>query len=209
VDQGTRRNILEILKRDGPSDAAAMAELLGITAMAVRQHLYALVNEGLVDATSEPSGVGRPVKKWHLTEAADQFFPQGYAELTAGLMGALRDVFGAQGLDRIIEARTREQISAYRARMAKADTLDARLQVLAEIRNEEGYMAEARPYADGGYLLVENHCPICVAAASCTGLCASELDLFRAVLGDDVAVERTEHILAGARRCAYRVTETA
>jgi len=37
------------------------------------------------------------------------------------------------------------------------------------------------------------------------GLCRSELALFRAVLGPGVEVERTEHILAGARRCAYRI----
>lgn len=30
--------------------------------------------------------------------------------------------------------------------------------------------------------------------------------VFQAVLGDAVAVTRTEHILAGARRCAYRVS---
>ena len=28
----------------------------------------------------------------------------------------------------------------------------------------------------------------------------------RQVLGPDVTVERTDHILAGARRCAYRIT---
>jgi predicted ArsR family transcriptional regulator len=32
--------------------------------------------------------------------------------------------------------------------------------------------------------------------------------VFRAVLGDDVRVERSDHILAGARRCAYRITAT-
>jgi predicted ArsR family transcriptional regulator len=37
------------------------------------------------------------------------------------------------------------------------------------------------------------------------GLCASELDLFQEVLGPDVKVEREEHILAGARRCRYRI----
>jgi predicted ArsR family transcriptional regulator len=35
------------------------------------------------------------------------------------------------------------------------------------------------------------------------------LSLFRAVLGDKAQVERTDHILAGARRCAYRITAAA
>src|SRR5258708_36122225 len=48
------------------------------------------------------------------------------------------------------------------------------------------------------YLLVERHCPICIAATSCTGLCREELSVFRKLLGDRVQVERTEHIVAGA-----------
>jgi predicted ArsR family transcriptional regulator len=61
----------------------------------------------------------------------------------------------------------------------------------------------------GGFLLVENHCPICAAARTCQGLCASELEVFRRVLGPDVTVERSDHILAGARRCAYRVSKVS
>jgi len=72
----------------------------------------------------------------------------------------------------------------------------------------DAYMAEARKSDDGGYLLVENHCPVCSAAAACTGLCRAELEVFQQVLGEDVTVERSDHILAGARRCAYRVTRT-
>jgi predicted ArsR family transcriptional regulator len=54
-------------------------------------------------------------------------------------------------------------------------------------------------------LLVENHCPICVAAKACQGFCRSELALFRETLGEKVSVERDEHIVAGARRCVYRI----
>lgn len=66
-------------------------------------------------------------------------------------------------------------------------------------------MADVKPQPGGEFLLVENHCPICAAATACTGLCAKELEVFQSVLGNDVVVTRTEHIVAGARRCAYRV----
>jgi len=36
-------------------------------------------------------------------------------------------------------------------------------------------------------------------------LCGSELQVFQAVLGQRVDIERTEHIVTGARRCAYRI----
>ncbi len=62
-----------------------------------------------------------------------------------------------------------------------------------------------RAKGDSGALtLVENHCPICAAAQTCQGLCRDELALFQALL-PDAEVERSEHLLSGARRCAYRV----
>ena len=84
--------------------------------------------------------------------------------------------------------------------------LRRKLQKLVEIRTEEGYMAELRSEGAGQYLFIENHCPICAAASSCTGLCANELILFRTILGPGTNVERVEHILAGQRRCVYRVS---
>jgi predicted ArsR family transcriptional regulator len=84
-----------------------------------------------------------------------------------------------------------------------------RVNALAKQRSAEGYLAEVVRDKDGAVLLVEHHCPICTAASACQGLCRSELDLFRAALGDDVTVERTQHILSGDVRCAYRVTPRA
>jgi predicted ArsR family transcriptional regulator len=46
---------------------------------------------------------------------------------------------------------------------------------------------------------------VCSAAAACTGLCRGELELFRTVLGPEVAVERTQHLMAGDARCVYQV----
>lgn len=204
----TRRTLIDLLKRRGPSDAAALAAALGVTAMAVRQHLYELQADGLVQFEEQPRPVGRPAKLWRLTAGADSFFPDGHADLTVGLIGAMTAAFGEAGMDRLLAVRSEAQVAAYRARLAGVADLGGRLAALAAARTEEGYMAEvvAPATPDGAWLLAENHCPICHAAAACTGLCRMELEVFAAVLGPDVAVARTDHILAGARRCAYQVT---
>jgi predicted ArsR family transcriptional regulator len=201
--------ILGRLKRDGPQDADTLARVLGVTAMAVRQHLYALANDGLVAFEPLARGRGRPAKMWHPTAAADAHFPDGHATLSLELIESARAVFGEAGLDRLITVRTARQKAAYGARLAGARSLKARLERLARIRTAEGYMAEVRPAERGGFLLIENHCPVCEAARACAGLCRQELDLFRDVLGPGVAVERVDHIAAGARRCAYRVDMSA
>src|SRR5262245_34594607 len=94
-------------------------------------------------------------------------------------------------------------------RITGSEPLGRRLKTLATIRTDEGYMANVKSQPGGAFLLVENHCPICAAATACTGLCAKELEVFQTVLGDDIAITRTEHIVAGARRCAYRVCPLA
>ena len=207
--RGTRRTILELLKRRGALPAGKLAAALGITAMAVRQHLGALEGEGLVAATSAPAGVGRPAKHWRLTRAAAAFFPDGHESLTLELLGAMRTAFGEPGLERLIAVRGEAQRESYRKRLAPCVDLRARLEGLAAARSEEGYMASVAEGEQGALYLLENHCPICAAAAACQGLCKAELALFQAVLGPDARVERTEHILQGARRCAYRITAAA
>jgi predicted ArsR family transcriptional regulator len=203
----TRRRIVKLLKTEGPMDSASLAGRLKVTAMAVRQHLYALQEEKLVTAEERPVPLGRPAKFWQLTSAADRLFPDAYAELNAALITSVADAFGPDGMTRLLDARLSRQRTDYAARISPSAPLARKVQQLARVRTEEGYMAEVK--RDGrAFLFIENHCPICAAATACQGFCATELDLFRSVLGPGVTVERAEHILSGDRRCAYRISES-
>ena len=203
-----RERVLFVLKIKGPQTAARMAKRLGVTTMAVRQHLAVLQEEELVDFTDERRKVGRPAHLWRLMPKAHDRFPDCHAELAVGMLQAIQRAFGEEGLERLTEERTRQQVENYRARMPGPDApLEKRVATLARIRREEGYMAEWARRRDGTFDLVENHCSIAKAARFCPKLCSSELSLFRAVLGDDVSVERVEHLLSGDRRCAYHITD--
>jgi predicted ArsR family transcriptional regulator len=203
-----RAAVLDLVKREGPVVAEALADRLGVTAMAVRQHLSGLETEGLVVYRTEAKGRGRPAKLWCATPKANDRFPDAHSALLGDLIGQVRKAFGEEGLDRLIALRTAAQEKAYAARVGRKPGLKARLDALARMRAAEGYMAEVKRDGEtGDWLLIENHCPICAAARLCTGLCREELALFQSVLGKDVRVERVSHILAGAARCAYRVTD--
>jgi len=201
-----RDRVMMWLKTRGPHTSAELAERLEVTPMAVRQHLGALEAEGLVTYQDEAGRVGRPARRWELTPAAASRFPDTHADLTVDLLAAVRETFGEQGMERLISKRSARQAALYRARVdaAGADAED-RIAALASLRHEEGYMAEWRREAPDEWLLVENHCPICAAATVCQNLCRDELAIFRSCLGEGFEVDRTDHILAGARRCAYRI----
>lgn len=204
-DRGAMR-VLFALKSAGPATAETIARRLKVTAVAARQQLGRLREKGQVAYDDRREGVGRPKRVWSLTEAAQALFPDSHAAVTLDLIAAIRSTLGRDALDRVIAAREKEMRRAYVARLRSGRSLMERASRLAEQRSEEGYMAEARRLPDGDVLLVENHCPICIAAKACQGLCSSELTLFRDVLGPEVRVEREEHILSGARRCAYRLS---
>ncbi|NZD60034.1 transcriptional regulator [Rhizobium sp. WYCCWR 11290] len=202
--QSPANRILILIKTDGPQLAAAIGDTLGISGEAARQQLSKMAEEGLVEpVTVAAAGRGRPRQLWHLTASGNRQFPDGHAELTANLLGALVEQLGPAALDTVISAREAETLKRYRQELSQAHDLAARVETLTGIRTREGYMADCWQEADGAFMLVENHCPICAAATACAGFCRSELETFRAVL--DAKVERSEHILAGARRCAYRI----
>lgn len=201
--QSPVNRILLLLKTDGPQLAVDVGDALGISSEAARQQLTKMAHDGLVEPVTEPSpGRGRPRQLWHLTSQGHQAFPDRHAELTTSLLSMLVNELGQPALDAVIAARESETLKRYQSEMAGHD-LPGRVRQLVSIRTSEGYMADSWEEADGSLILVENHCPICAAASACAGFCRSELETFRAVLG--AKVEREQHILAGARRCAYRI----
>lgn len=202
----TSDHVLFLLKTRGPSTAQQLAEQLQLTSMGVRRHLELGHDKGLLLTEDRSDKVGRPARYWLLSEAGHARFPDRHSDLTVQLITQVRTLFGEAGLDKLITAREDLSEASYNTRLAGSKTLSQKLAKLVATRDAEGYMAQMEKQADGSFLLIENHCPICAAATECQGFCRSELDVFRRTLGPGSNVERVEHALAGARRCVYRIT---
>ncbi|WP_231943390.1 helix-turn-helix transcriptional regulator [Calothrix sp. NIES-3974] len=194
-----------MLKWKGAQTATDLAQQLKVSPMAIRQHLQNLFSEELVSYQELKQAVGRPLKLWQLTEKSLNLFPNHHADLIVQLLESVTSVFGELGLELLIQERTQAQIQAYLQQIAPHLNIREKANILAEIRTQEGYMAELIEVSKIELLLVENHCSICTAAQNCSLLCDSELKIFRHILGDEVQVERVEHILNGSRRCTYRI----
>jgi predicted ArsR family transcriptional regulator len=205
VSSENGNRVLYTLKSRGPLGTSTLAPTLGITEVGVRQHLAKLHNEGLVAFDDQAGEVGRPKRIWRLTAKGHARFPDTHGDLTVSLIKSIRSVFGEAGLDRLIEARQEALVATYRQALEPYPDLGDRVSVLARLRTVEGYMAQFEMQKDGSFLLIENHCPICVAAKTCQGFCRSELELFRAAFGANMSVTRQEHLLAEGQRCVYRI----
>lgn len=197
------QQMLYLLKTRGPQTAQRLAELLELTSMGARRQLEAAHAAGLVRFEDVADKVGRPARSWHLTATGHARFPDRHADLTLQLVRQARAVFGEAGLERLIAAREADSEAQYRSALGEGGTVAGRAAALARARDAEGYMAETALQDDGSVLLIEHHCPICAAAAECQNFCRSELAIFQRVMGDGCTVERSEHLLTGARRCVY------
>lgn len=203
----TRKSIVTLLKQHGPMDANTLASKLSLTGMAIRQHLYELQNQHVVEYEEEARPMGRPAKIWKLTSQANLWFPNGYLQLSVSLLNSIRTSFGEDGIEKILGSQNLTNKKQYKEYLSGVINLRDKLQLLFQLRMNEGYFAEIQIQEDGSYLFVQKHCPILEAAIACNGFCHNEKELFQAVLGDNVVIERVEYLLSGGSRCTYRITE--
>ncbi|NQZ92365.1 MAG: transcriptional regulator [Moritella sp.] len=217
MKEKTSDKILSLLKVEGALTAKVLASELGLTTMGVRQHLQALEDDGDISFEDKKAVRGRPTRYWSLTVQSNSHFSDRHEELTVQLIDSVKVIFGDEGLEQLIAHREQASLALYSDRLASKPDLLGKLEALAELRSEEGYMATVvvgdNIIVDGDtvenktvYWLMENHCPICAAASKCLNFCRSELNLFQTLLTPYATVEREEHIVEGARRCAYKVT---
>ncbi|MCL1040422.1 transcriptional regulator [Shewanella marisflavi] len=208
VSKKTSDKIIDYIKIQGPCTAKVLAEQFALTTMGIRQHLQALEEEGILSFEDRKASRGRPTRYWALTEKSYQKFPDRHDELSSQLVDSVRVVFGDQGLEQLIAHREQTSKRIYQEALSAHSGLVEKLKTLAEIRTQEGYVATIE-MQDGVYWLMENHCPICAAASRCANFCRSELQLFQELFIGMAEVSREEHIIAGARRCAYKVAPVA
>jgi predicted ArsR family transcriptional regulator len=202
----TRQQILALLKRSGPGlTADDLAHQLGISAVAVRKHLATLEREDLVMAELQRRPMGRPTYRYRPTASAQKLFPNDYANLATTMLQLIRRLDGEEKVDKIFQQRA-ELLATELAARVRGTTLQERLQQVAQILEEQGYMPEIIKLKDGRerYLLTEHHCPIFQVAKVFQQACTCELDVLLKLL--QAKVERCEHRMMGHPQCSYFIT---
>jgi predicted ArsR family transcriptional regulator len=201
-----RRAVLFALRRAGDATVEQIAEDLGISVSAVRQHLTALSERGFVATSDEPrenSSRGRPPHRYHATELADVLFPRAYAALTNELLGYLADEDDAT-VGRLFSRRSDQRVANANVRLGKHRSLRAKVLELARILDDDGYLATMEEIDRDHFRIIENNCAISDVAKRYQQACASELEFIRAVL-PEAEVNRVSHITEGARQCGYTI----
>lgn len=201
-----RRVLLEQLKRRGEAGAEPLAAAMEITLSGARQHLVALERDGLIAYREVREGPGRPRHLYRLTAAGDALFPRTYAELTNELLEYVRHEDPTL-LERIFDRRGQRRLEQARAR-THGLSFGEKVGVLAQILDEDGYLADFERHDDGSYLITEHNCAVLSVARRYQHACGSELAFLQAALPEAI-VTRIAHQLVAGHVCAYAVKPKA
>lgn len=201
-----RATIITDLREHGERSVTELAELLGISEVAVRRHLTVLQDEGFVSVRTVKQTRGRPAARYDLTDEAHRLFPHRYDQLAAEMMDFLTEQHGRDGLRRFLKWRLERETADLREAIT-AEDLHERLEQLASRLSDAGFAASIEP-AEGGFKLVQNHCAIADVAKEFPEVCAYEAAAFSKVLGRDVTLSRRDTLATGAGACVCTVAET-
>jgi DeoR family suf operon transcriptional repressor len=198
----TRRRILTLLKEEKELTADQLADMLGISSVAVRRHLTKLEGDQLVEYQEVQRGMGRPSFVYRLGEAAASFFPRRYEELATTVLETIKDLYGVEAVDAIFRMRSEQFVADYR-RKVNGKTLDARLEQVTQLREADGYMSSWEPDQDNMFILREANCPIINVASGCEAACSHDQAMLETLL--DAEVVRKGHLAKGDGACIYEV----
>lgn len=198
----TQRRVLEVLKRHGEITPDELAAALEISSSAVRQHLAALRAAGLVVSRRDHGHTGRPAERYRATTLAEPLFANTADRLPIELLEHMEaeepDLIG-----RVFDRRRRQMVDDAEDRL-DGRTTDEQVAVLAELLDEQGYLADSEVVADEHFRINLHNCAIWTVANRYPQACASELDYLQALL-PDATVQRVTHKTCGAHTCAYDI----
>ncbi len=197
----TQRHLLELLKRGGEQSVGDLAGSLELAAETVRGHMNALAGQGLVRrAGQRKDGPGRPEILYRLTDEAEGLFPDEEGRLLRDLTAYLTEEGHDGVLAAFFESRVAEQRERSRERLEGLEGRE-RLEEIAGILTEEGFMAEVVE-ADGGEPgLRLCHCPLKEMVAVSRMPCRAELSWVEEMTGTELT--RRSWMPEGDRTCTY------
>jgi predicted ArsR family transcriptional regulator len=200
-----QRDLLKrLLRNKAGLTVVELTEQLGITSNAVRQHLAALENDGLVArGESRPSG-GRPEQLYVLTDAGGELFPRHYWWFAQLVLRSMKQEAGTEAACERFEALGSEVARQLLHQHGDLATRRQRVEKLGEIMEELGYETGNANADDDGSVIEAHNCVFHHLAMDDPDICRFDLALLSAFTDSDV--DHQECMVKGGNLCRFKFT---
>jgi DeoR family suf operon transcriptional repressor len=195
--------VVKAIRLRGKARITDVADDLGVTASAVRQHLTQLEACGVVHADKVREGVGRPHYVYSVTPEAHNLFYQDYGDLARLLLDEVIRIQGSEALPDLVRRLGQRLADLYRDDVEGRD-LAHRVQSWADLLDERGVIVEVSE-AEKGYVIEQYGCPYLNLASENRAVCEMERQVMVQLFEAGVRLERCT--LDGYRSCRFRVEE--
>jgi predicted ArsR family transcriptional regulator len=190
--------IIDTLKKTQGLSVSELGERLKLSYMGVKQHCDELARQGYVDTWRRPKPVGRPEMVYRLTPKAHTFFPTASNGTTIEILNAANRLYGHAAAEKLLYSVFTAKTEEYMRRLRGQTVLEL-AEMLAKIRDHEGYMSElsTRDLTE----IVEHHSPILDLLDAFPLIRRLEREMMERALG--VRVEREEQRASGLYECRF------
>ncbi len=205
---GTKKQILDLLKRNGILSIDEVTEDIGLAKTTLREHFLQLERDGYIKRTYERSGPGRPCLQYQLTRQGHGIYPSGESALMKNFVSFLKQRDEGAAIEEFFEEFWEKKYQKAARLMDDAGTnnLFDRLNVLADMLDEEGFMPEYDIDSESGTITIrECNCPFREVVKETTLPCRLEAEFYRRLFNSKV--ERTSYIVEGDFSCSYSMSK--
>lgn len=190
-----------LLKNKAGMTADELSAQLEITRNAVRQHLAALENDGLVKKGITRASGGRPEQLYVLTNKGNECFPRHYAWFAQLLIESVQQDAGADGLNERLTSMGTLVGKQLLTQHPELVNRGEKVQKLAEIMEQLGYNARSIG-SDKTTVLEADNCVFHTLALANPNICKFDLALLAAFT--DSAVDHQECMAKGGNICSFK-----
>lgn len=200
----TKDKILHLLKKEATLTVNELTDRLNITHMAVRKHLTILEKDGFIVAKELRQPMGRPLLRYFLAAKSESYFPKNYEGISLEFLHDIKELHGEESIYHLFKKREERLINEYSLRTNEKDHA-SKMQEIAKIQNEKGYMADLNQIDENTFELVEYNCPILEVAKEFKMACRCETDMLKNVLGTE-QVHRICCRTDGDNHCRFSIS---
>ncbi len=203
---GERRKQLmrHLLRHKTGASIDELALAIGVTRTAVRQHLAALSQEGLVAPVGQRATGGRPQRLFVLTPHGREAFPRRYSWFAQLLIEAMAKEHGAGGLRIRLGRIASAVVAQLRQRAPEKDSRRQKVGKVSKLMDELGYDARTGKDIAGAPTIEADNCVFHELAMNNSEICQFDLSLLSGLTGSKVELD--ECMARGGHVCRFQFT---
>ena len=191
-----------LLKNKGGLTLEELSEYLKITRNAVRQHIAALENNGIVtEGVTRPSG-GRPEQLYVLTNEGKEFFPRNYSWFAQLMVESIAQESGVAGLRERLGTMGVGVAQQLLSQNSVLKTREQKVEKLSEVMEELGYNTRSFAANSDALTIEADNCIFHNLAMKNPEICQFDLALLSTFT--DSTVNHEECMAKGGNVCHFK-----